>query len=181
MSRFFYYYLFKFLNKKDSQFPTLITFSCPHNIWPQSQLSCSFTLFSLSLPNFLSSCFSSTVLFLSPSITLFSSTLPRSPLMMVVVMDSTVSSSADPTDVHRADAAGRHHGTQVPVQLSSHPRGRQHTVRPDQPSGHHSHRQPPLRRQQVARPHWWARAVRQRCDGISQYQCDCKCDIDFIK
>lgn len=73
---------------------------------------------------------------------------------MMAVMDSTVSSSADPADVHRADAAGCHHGTQVPVQLACHPRGRQHTVRPDQLSGHHRHRQPPLRCQQVARSHW---------------------------
>lgn len=73
---------------------------------------------------------------------------------MMALMDSTVSPSADPTDVHRADAAGCHHGTEVPVKLACHPRGRQHTVRPNQRSGHYSHRQPPLRCQQVARPHW---------------------------
>lgn len=73
---------------------------------------------------------------------------------MMAVMDSTVSPSADATDVHRADAAGCHHGTQVPVQLACHPRGRQHTVRSDQRSGHHRHRQPSLCGQQVARSHW---------------------------
>ncbi|KAI2668565.1 Lipopolysaccharide-responsive and beige-like anchor protein [Labeo rohita] len=51
-------------------------------------LVCPFTPFCLSLPNFPSSCFSSTFFVLSPTITLFASTLPRS-LLMMAVMDST--------------------------------------------------------------------------------------------
>lgn len=132
---------------------------CLNNLWPQIQLLCSFTVFHCLISHLPASL--PTFLILSPTITLFASTLPCS-LLMMALMDSTVSPSADPTDVHRADAAGRHHGTQVPVKLACHPRGRQHTVRPNQRSGHHSHRQPPLRCQQVARPHWWARTIRQQ-------------------
>ena len=57
----------------------------------------------------------------------------------------TVSSPADPADVYGADAAGRHHGAEVPIQLSRDSRGGQHPAGSDITRHHHRHRQPPLR------------------------------------
>lgn len=70
----------------------------------------------------------------------------------------TVSSPADSHDVHRPDAAGRHHGAEVPLKLPRHPRRSQHPAGPDVTRHRHGHRQPSVCCEQVARPDRWERS-----------------------
>lgn len=85
-----------------------------------------------------------------------SAPFPSLPYMALSVLGAwTVSSPAEPADVYGADAAGCYHGAEVPIQLSCDPRSGQHPARSNVTCHHHCHRQPPLCRQQVARPGRW--------------------------
>lgn len=66
-----------------------------------------------------------------------------------------VSSPADSTDVHGADAARCYHGAEVPIQFPCHIRSSQHAAGSHFGCHHHRHCQPPLCRQQMARLDRW--------------------------
>lgn len=79
-----------------------------------------------------------------------------SPCVLLSVLGAwTVSSPADAADVYGADAAGCYYGAKVPIELSSDPCSSQHSVRSDITCHHHSHCQPPVCSQQVARTDRW--------------------------
>lgn len=85
----------------------------------------------------------------------------------------TVSSPADPADVYGADAAGCYYGAQVPIELSSDPHSSQHSVRSNITCHHHSHCQPPVCSQQVARIDRWEIYVHAYILYITYYILGC--------
>lgn len=71
----------------------------------------------------------------------------------------TVSSPADSADVYGADAAGRYHGAEVPIQFSSDTCRSQYSAGSCVTCHHHGHCQSPLFCKQMAWPDRWVVSV----------------------